>query len=94
MALDDQSVILARRMADVAKRPPVVDKHAEGLKIDADRHRQLSTPKADHEALTAKRRAAGFTVVQNGRWYELTDPDGNKVGKGQKSEAAAWAIED
>lgn len=32
----------------------------------------------------------GFHVEQNGAWYKLIGPDGEQVGKAQRSEAAAW----
>lgn len=33
----------------------------------------------------------GFRVEQAGTWYSLIGPDGEKVGKSQRSEEEAWA---
>lgn len=32
-----------------------------------------------------------YTVSANGSWFTLYDPDGNKVGSSQRTEAEAWA---
>lgn len=34
----------------------------------------------------------GYRVEQRGTWFSLVDPDGNKVGTSQRSEAEAWAL--
>jgi hypothetical protein len=36
--------------------------------------------------------ATGHRVEQSGTWYKLIDPDGEQVGKSQRSEADAWAL--
>lgn len=32
----------------------------------------------------------GYEVVQSGTWYKLMGPDGQQVGKSQRSESDAW----
>lgn len=34
--------------------------------------------------------APEYTVEQSGTWYKLIGPDGEQVGKSQRSESAAW----
>lgn len=36
----------------------------------------------------------GHHVVNKGTWYSLIGPDGEKVGKSQRSEEEAWALMD
>lgn len=36
----------------------------------------------------------GYEVRQNGTWYKLFGPDGEQVGKSQRSEEDAWALLD
>ena len=37
---------------------------------------------------------AGYEVEQSGTWYKLIGPDGEQVGKSQRSEEDAWALLD
>lgn len=34
----------------------------------------------------------GYRVGENGTWFTLYGPDGEKIGKSQRSEAEAWAL--
>ncbi|MGK7311446.1 MAG: translation initiation factor IF-2 [Candidatus Longimicrobiales bacterium M2_2A_002] len=63
----------------------------EEVAVEAEAEEVEAVEEAE-EAEEAALRPAGYSVEQSGSWYKLIGPDGEQVGKSQRSEDAAWAL--
>lgn len=68
--------------------PRIPDAH-EGSDVRVERWDQRTAEASETPTVAA--RSDGHTVEQNGTWFTLYDPDGNKVGVSKRSEDDAWA---
>lgn len=80
--------ILRNRLNDVAEGPEAPDTNEVRAQIDADRQRQLATRNDSAPVVD------GYRVEQNGQWYSLIGPDGEKVGVSKRSADEALAQKD